>query len=80
MRKILILTRSHMRTTVYTHPSTDQVLEALKTCRIAHFACHGTSVYSDPSNSGLILQKSTGIDEHLVQEPAHSPTGSGPTA
>ncbi|KAJ9419210.1 CHAT domain-containing protein [Fusarium oxysporum] len=48
--RILILTRSHMRTTVYTHPSTDQVLEALKTCRIAHFACHGTSVYSDPSN------------------------------
>ncbi|KAH7187622.1 CHAT domain-containing protein [Fusarium oxysporum] len=57
MREILILTGSHMRTTVYTHPSTDQVLEALKTCRIAHFACHGTSDYSDPSNSGLILEK-----------------------
>jgi tetratricopeptide (TPR) repeat protein len=68
MREILILTRSHMRTTVHTHPSTDQVLEALKTCRIAHFACHGTSDYSDPSNSGLILQKSTGPDEALVQD------------
>ncbi|KAG7416697.1 putative 30S ribosomal protein S17-like protein [Fusarium oxysporum f. sp. raphani] len=68
MREILILTRSHMRTTVYTHPSTDQVLEALKTCRIAHFACHGTSDYSDPSNSGLILQKSTGLNERLVQD------------
>ncbi|KAK2669884.1 Tetratricopeptide-like helical domain superfamily [Fusarium oxysporum f. sp. vasinfectum] len=68
MREILILTRSHMRTTVYTHPNTDQVLEALKTCRIAHFACHGTSDYSDPSNSGLILQKSTGLDERLVQD------------
>ncbi|KAJ9419719.1 CHAT domain-containing protein [Fusarium oxysporum] len=68
MREILTLTRSHMRTTVYTHPSTNQVLEALKTCRIAHFACHGTSDYSDPSNSGLILQKSTGLDERLVQD------------
>ncbi|KAK2931583.1 hypothetical protein FoTM2_009095 [Fusarium oxysporum f. sp. vasinfectum] len=68
MREILILTRSHMRTTVYTHPNTNQVLEALKTCRIAHFACHGTSDYSDPSNSGLILQKSTGLDERLVQD------------
>ncbi|RKK87923.1 hypothetical protein BFJ68_g16991 [Fusarium oxysporum] len=68
MREILILTGSHMRTTVYTHPSTDQVLEALKTCRIAHFACHGTSDYSDPSNSGLILEKSTGLDERLVQD------------
>ncbi|EXM15632.1 hypothetical protein FOTG_16030 [Fusarium oxysporum f. sp. vasinfectum 25433] len=68
MQEILILTRSHMRTTVYTHPSTDQVLQALKTCRIAHFACHGTSDYSDPSNCGLILQKSTGLDERLVQD------------
>ncbi|RKK76947.1 hypothetical protein BFJ68_g18006 [Fusarium oxysporum] len=68
MREILNLTRSHMRTTAYTHPSADQILEVLKTCRIAHFACHGTSDYSDPSNSGLILQRSTGPDEALVQD------------
>ncbi|KAL9572093.1 hypothetical protein ACKAV7_003810 [Fusarium commune] len=68
MREILNLTRSHMRTTVHTHPSAEQVLEVLKTCRIAHFACHGTSDYSDPSNSGLILQKCTGPDEALVQD------------
>ncbi|KAH7114709.1 CHAT domain-containing protein [Dactylonectria estremocensis] len=68
MREILILTRSHMRTTAYTHPSADQVLEVLKTCRIAHFACHGTSDISDPSNSGLILQKSAGPSEALEQD------------
>ncbi|KAK2471360.1 hypothetical protein H9L39_17591 [Fusarium oxysporum f. sp. albedinis] len=68
MREILTLTRAHMRTTVYTHPSADQVLEVLKTCRIAHFACHGISDYLDPSNSGLILQKSPGLDERLVQD------------
>jgi CHAT domain-containing protein len=68
MREILILTRSHMRTIAYTNPSADQVLEVLKTCRIAHFACHRASDYSDPSNSGLILQKSTRPDEALVQD------------
>jgi CHAT domain-containing protein len=68
MREILNLTRSHMRTTAYTHPSADQVLEVLKTCRIAHFACHGTSGISDPSNSGLILQKTAGPDEALEQD------------
>ncbi|KAF5227665.1 hypothetical protein FAUST_11634 [Fusarium austroamericanum] len=68
MREILILAHSQTRPTVLTHPSADQVLEVLKTCRIAHFACHGTSDYSDPSNSGLILQKSIGPDESLMQD------------
>ncbi|KAH6974920.1 CHAT domain-containing protein [Ilyonectria destructans] len=57
MEEILNSARSHIRTTVLTHPSADQVLEALKTSRIAHFACHGTSDNSDPSKSSLILQK-----------------------
>ncbi|EWZ86328.1 hypothetical protein FOWG_09905 [Fusarium oxysporum f. sp. lycopersici MN25] len=68
MRAILNLAGSHLRAIAYTHPSTDQVLEVLKTCRIAHFACHGTSDYSDPSRSGLILQKSTGPGETLEQD------------
>ncbi|KAF5615633.1 hypothetical protein F25303_13750, partial [Fusarium sp. NRRL 25303] len=68
MREILILAHSQTSPTVLTHPSADQVLEVLKACRIAHFACHGTSDSSDPSNSGLILQKSTGPDESLMQD------------
>ncbi|SPJ80269.1 uncharacterized protein FTOL_08661 [Fusarium torulosum] len=68
MREILILAHSQASPTVLTHPSAGQVLEVLKACRIAHFACHGTSDYSDPSNSGLILQKSTGPDESLMQD------------
>ncbi|PNP58764.1 hypothetical protein FNYG_15026 [Fusarium nygamai] len=68
MREILNLTRSHMRTIAYKHPSADQVLEDLKTCRIAHFACHGISDILDPSKSGLILQKSAGPDEALEQD------------
>ncbi|KAH7140518.1 CHAT domain-containing protein [Dactylonectria estremocensis] len=68
MGKLLNSARSHISTTALTHPSADQVLEVLKTCRIAHFACHGTSDYSDPSNSGLILQKSAGPDEAFEQD------------
>ncbi|KAF4447587.1 hypothetical protein F53441_8882 [Fusarium austroafricanum] len=68
MREILNLARPQKRATILMHPSADQVLEVLKTCRIAHFACHGTLDYSDPFNSGLILQKTAGPDEALVQD------------
>ncbi|KAK2601561.1 hypothetical protein QQS21_004879 [Conoideocrella luteorostrata] len=66
--EILNLARSQMHTTVLTHPSADQVLGILKTCRIAHFACHGTLDYLDPSNSGLILQRSAGSDQAFEQD------------
>ncbi|KAH8659506.1 hypothetical protein BGZ61DRAFT_280309, partial [Ilyonectria robusta] len=66
--ELLNSARSQIRTTVLTHPSADQVLGALKTCRIAHFACHGTSDILDPSNGGLILQKSAGPDEAFEQD------------
>ncbi|KAI5460955.1 CHAT domain-containing protein [Mariannaea sp. PMI_226] len=68
MLELVKLAPSHIRTTVVKHPSADQVLEHLKTCRIAHFACHGTSDYSDPSNSGLILQKTTKSGGALEQD------------
>ncbi|RFU82153.1 tpr [Trichoderma arundinaceum] len=38
-------------------PSRQDVLEHLKNCDMAHFACHGVSDAKDPSNSCLILQK-----------------------
>lgn len=66
--ELLNSARSQICMTVLTHPSADQVLGVLKTCRIAHFTYHGTSDYSDPSNSGLILQKSAGPDEAFEQD------------
>ncbi|KAB5513629.1 CHAT domain-containing protein, partial [Coniochaeta sp. 2T2.1] len=37
-------------------PSVEQAVGSLKSCCVAHFACHGYTDYRDPSNSGLILQ------------------------
>ncbi|KAH7000663.1 CHAT domain-containing protein [Ilyonectria destructans] len=38
------------------HPSTQTILANLPHCEIAHFACHGVSDPSNPSESHLILQ------------------------
>jgi tetratricopeptide (TPR) repeat protein len=38
------------------HPSTQTILDNLPHCEIAHFACHGVSDPSNPSESHLILQ------------------------
>jgi tetratricopeptide (TPR) repeat protein len=48
---------STINTNVAQGPSVKTTLAALPTCRIAHFACHGTSDATDPSNSGVILQR-----------------------
>ena len=57
--EIIKVAHGCITTIVLNNPSVDQVLESLETCRIAHFACHGASDSLDPSNSGLILQKSS---------------------
>ncbi|KAN0076282.1 CHAT domain containing protein [Elaphomyces granulatus] len=49
-------------------PSAEQVLESLAACRIAHFACHGISDSLDPSNSGLILQKSSNEPGEIFEQ------------
>ncbi len=62
LEKDLLLqeTRGHIPPEEMEHPDTARVLEGLQRCCIAHFACHGTTDYADPSSSGLILQKGAG--------------------
>jgi CHAT domain-containing protein len=50
----------HLPTKLLDFPSAEQVVDGLKSCCIAHFACHGFTDHSDPSNSGLILQRQEG--------------------
>lgn len=40
-----------------TLPCVTQVVDKMRGCSIAHFACHGPTDHVDPSNSGLILQR-----------------------
>lgn len=37
-------------------PNAKEVLDELKHCDVVHFACHGVSDFTDPSNSCLVLQ------------------------
>ncbi|KAH6874579.1 CHAT domain-containing protein [Thelonectria olida] len=46
-------------------PSVEDVIESLRNCCIAHFACHGFTDHLDPSKSGLILQ-SRGEQDRLT--------------
>jgi CHAT domain-containing protein len=43
---------------VLEQPNVASVLHQIQQCTIAHFACHGVSNSSDPSESGLLLQTS----------------------
>ena len=45
--------------TTLLRPSKADTLDALKTCTIAHFACHGTADRVEPAKSGLLLGKDT---------------------
>ncbi|KAM7209968.1 CHAT domain containing protein [Rhypophila decipiens] len=56
--KILDITGRHLLTESIDQPSVNKLIERLPHCSIAHFACHGSTDYSDPSNSALVLQKS----------------------
>ncbi|PWI64611.1 hypothetical protein PCL_09505 [Purpureocillium lilacinum] len=57
-RKSLIeLTKGHLSAVDMEHPDINDVVNGLRQCCIAHFACHGVTDSWDPSNSGLILQR-----------------------
>jgi tetratricopeptide (TPR) repeat protein len=42
------------------HPTASHVLEEIRTAKIVHFACHGSSDTADPMASHLLLQKEDG--------------------
>jgi CHAT domain-containing protein len=50
------------------HPDAASTIAQLQKCNVAHFACHGVSYPSDPSQSGLILQKASSGTEELQQD------------
>ncbi|KAJ5210187.1 Tetratricopeptide-like helical [Penicillium cf. griseofulvum] len=53
-------------------PSAEIVLHGLQDCSIAHFACHGSSDMSDPSNSFLALQGQDSVDRLTVKKISES--------
>ena len=56
-RQVMDITSGRMRIEALDLPSVDQVVNSLQGCSIAHFACHGSTDHTDPSSSGLVLQK-----------------------
>jgi CHAT domain-containing protein len=56
-REVMDITNGRIPIEALDLPSVDQVVNSLRSCSIAHFACHGSTNHTDPSNSGLVLQK-----------------------
>ncbi|KAL2816549.1 CHAT domain-containing protein [Aspergillus granulosus] len=51
-----------------THPTAKDVCERLPNSNITHFACHGSSNKTDPSQSCLLLQKDGTVDKLTVSQ------------
>jgi CHAT domain-containing protein len=60
-KAILKILPAHFKSEVHDHPSAYRIIQSLKQCSIAHFACHGLSDYTNPSKSGLVFQKRVGF-------------------
>lgn len=56
-KRIFRIVSLYVKPVVCTTPDATSVLSQLETCRMAHFACHGMSNLTDPSSSGLVLQR-----------------------
>lgn len=54
---MLVVTKGHLVAQNMERPSVCQVLDELRRCSVAHFACHGSTDHIDPFQSGLILQR-----------------------
>jgi CHAT domain-containing protein len=55
--KIAEIVTLYVNLVMRTRLDADDVLGQLEKCQISHFACHGTSNLTDPSSSGLVLQR-----------------------
>ena len=59
-REVIDIMNGRMLIEALDSPSVDQVVNSLRGCSIAHFACHSLTNHTDPSSSGLVLQKRPG--------------------
>ena len=50
---------------VLTAPTDAAVLEQITTCSLVHFACHGSSDVTQPSESAPLLGTKLTVDDHL---------------
>ncbi|KAH7191136.1 CHAT domain-containing protein [Fusarium oxysporum] len=63
--RLMAAINSHLPIQYQELPSVEDVIERLRNCCIAHFACHGFTNHLDPSKSGLILH-SRGEQDRLT--------------
>ncbi|WKT54200.1 Tetratricopeptide-like helical domain superfamily [Fusarium oxysporum f. sp. vasinfectum] len=66
--QLIDMASDHLPITHLELPSAENVVESLRNCCIAHFACHGDTDHLDPSKSGLILQNQGEEDRLTVQK------------
>ena len=56
-KNVIDILQHHATVKDVEQPSTEEVIQNLEECNIAHFACHGRTNHLNPLSSGLILQR-----------------------